>query len=135
MDVEAIEALGTRFHYAFAAAVAIGLLAVVGLAWVDAPSEVAFYSLVGAPVVLFLGSALVSVATGQSVEAAGHLVSALGWVVVLVSTGTWTPAVLTGLGVDDPLFLVGFTLTALGSIAAITADYWGRLRAVVARSG
>lgn len=135
MDVEAIEGLGTRFHYAFAAAMATGLLAVVGLAWLLAPGDVAFYSLVGAPVVLFPGGALVAVATAQYVEAVGHLVSAFGWGVVLLSTGTWTPAALIGFGVADPLFLAGFALTALGSITAITADHGWRLRAVVSRSG
>ena len=135
MDGAAIEALGTRFHYAFAAAMAAGLVAVVGLAWLLAPGEVVFSSIVGAPVVLFLGAMLIALATTQYVEAVGHLVSTLGWVMVLLSVGGWTPAVLADLGVADPLFVAGFVLMALGSIIAISADHGGRLRAVVSRSG
>jgi hypothetical protein len=134
MDAEAIEALDTRFYYGFAAAVLVGALAVVGLAWVLAPGEVAFFSLVGLPVVLFLGAAAVAVATDQRTEAAGHLLATVGWLLVLGSVAGWTPAVLSGSGVADPLFLAGFALTALGGVVTLGADHGDRLRALVSRS-
>lgn len=135
MDVEAIEALGTRFQYAFVAAVVAGLLAVVSLAWLLAPGDVMFYALVGTPVVIYLGAMLIAVATRQHVEAVGHLVTTGGWVLVLLSTGTWMPAVLADFGVVDLPALAGFAVVFLGGITALAADHRGRLRAVVSRSG
>jgi len=134
MDADAIESLDTRFYYGFAAAVLVGALAVVALTWVFAPGEVAFFTLVGLPVVLFLGAAAVAVATGQRAEAAGHLVATVGWCLVLGSVAGWTPAALPG-GVADPLFLAGFGLTALGGAVTLLADHGERLRAVVSRAG
>lgn len=134
MDADAIESLGTRFYYGFAAVVLVGVLAVVGLAWVFAPGEVAFYSLVGLPVVLFLAAAAVAVATGQLTETVGHLVATAGWVVVLVTVATgWRPAVLADLGAADPALLVGLGLTFLGGVVSLVAEHGDRLRARVAR--
>jgi len=135
MDAEAIEALDTRFYYGFGAAVLVGILAVVGLAWVLAPEEVAFYSLVGLPVVLFLAAAAVAVVTDQWTEAAGHFVATVGWVVVLATVATdWTPSVLAGLGVPDAGFLVGLALTGLGGVVTLAADHGDRLRTLASRS-
>jgi len=134
MDAEAIESLGARFYYGFATAVLVGVLAVVGLAWVLAPDEVAFYSLVGLPVVLFLAAAAVAVATGQRTEAVGHLVATVGWLVVLAGVATgWEPPVLADLGVADPALLVGLALTFLGGVVSLAAEHGDRLRARVAR--
>jgi hypothetical protein len=134
MDAEAIESLDTRFYYGFGATVLVGVLAVVGLAWLLAPGEVVFFSLVGLPVVLFLAAAAVAIATGQRTEAAGHLVATVGWTLVLGSVAGWSPAFLAGSGVGDPVFLAGFALTALGGVVTLVADHGGRLRAAVSRS-
>jgi hypothetical protein len=131
---EAIEALDVRYYYAFAASIVLGALAVVGLAWVLAPGEVAFFTLVGLPVVLFLGAAAVAVATGQRTEAAGHLVATVGWFLVLGSVAGLTPTVLADAGVADPLFLAGFVLTALGGVVTLGAGHGDYLRALVSRS-
>jgi hypothetical protein len=58
-----------------------------------------------------------------------------GWILVLLSTGTWTPAVLADFGVVDLPALAGFAVVFLGGITALAADHRGRLRAVVSRSG
>lgn len=132
MDANAIESLGSRFYYGFAATVGLGVLVVVGLAWLLAPGDVAFYSLVGLPVVLFLAGTAVAVATGQRTEAAGHLVATVGWLLVLASVSTdWTPAPLSGVGVANPVFLVGFGLTALGGVVALVADHGDAIQGAV----
>jgi len=134
MDADALESLGTRFYYAFATAVLLGVLTVAGLAWVLAPGEAAFYSLVGLPVVLFLAASAVAVATGQRTGAVGHLVATTGWVVVLATASTgWEPPVLAGLGVADPALLVGLGLTFLGGVVSLAAEHGDRLRARVTR--
>jgi|GEM_PF-1120200 len=133
MDADPLESLGTRFYYAFATAVLLGVLTVAGLA-VLAPGEAAFYSLVGPPVVLFLAASAVAVATGQRTGAVGHLVATAGWVVVLATASTgWEPPVLAGLGVADPALLVGLGLTFLGGVVSLAAEHGDRLRARVTR--
>jgi len=134
MDAEALQSLDRRFHYWFVATLAVGVLVVVSLAWLLAPGEVVVFTLVGLPVVLFLGAASIAVATGQHAEAGGHLVATVGWCLVLGSVASLSPALLEGTGVSDPLFLAGFGLTALGGTVSLLSDHGGRLRAVVSGS-
>lgn len=134
MDVEAIESLGRRFWYRLGGAVAVAVLAVVVAAWTWAPEDAWLVALLGSLAVVTFGLAVVSLTTGERVDAAGQATAGIGWVVMATGTATeWSVAPVAGaFGVDNPGLWVAIALLFVGGVVSLLADFGDDLRRAMA---
>ena len=122
MDPESLAALGRRFWYAWATAMAVGAVVVVGAAAVVAPDDAWLVALCGVLCVGAVGFGVVSLAQDDRLDALGTWVAASGW-------GVW--AVGAAGAFSDSSFWGGWWLLVGGAALGLWADHGHRIRAAV----
>jgi len=125
MDPKAIQFLERAFWYRLGGGVLAGVLVAVALALLLVPSEPLLPTVMGVLAVVFLGFAATSLAVGDRLEAAGQVVTAVGWLVTAIGAAIgWTAFGLAdALGVVDPIFWAGLGLVFFGGVVGMWADH------------
>jgi len=122
MDPDSLRALGRRFWYAWGAATLVSLAGVVAATLVVAPGDPVLVALTGLLAVVFVAIGAVSLTQGDRLDAAGTVVTAVGWAV-------WSVGAVVGL--PDPTFWTGWSLIAVGGAVGLWANHSRRVRAAV----
>ncbi|PSP33644.1 hypothetical protein BRC64_03185 [Halobacteriales archaeon QH_10_67_22] len=121
-DPDALRGLGRRFWTAWAGTAGATLVAVVLGAAVLAPRDGWLVALLGVLGVVTAAVAVVSLALGEYLNAAGLTVAAAGWAVLAGAAATGFPGVS---------LWTGYAVCLAGSAVALWAEHGERVRGAV----